>query len=123
MNKIMIALLGSGLLLLAGCQSSSQVKPDVPQAAVKVESVPKAEAPKPQLTDEAKQALAQAEADVKAAQAKKALWTTAQDALKQARAAAEKYDSAAVVKHARTASEQAQLGIAQSQYPVTTTIK
>lgn len=119
MNKIMIALLGSGLLL-SGCEGSSPVKPDAPQASVKAEIAPKAEAPKAQLTEEAKQALAQAEADVKAAQAKKALWSTAQDGLKQARAAAEKNDSAAVIKHARTASEHAKLGIAQSQYPVTT---
>jgi murein lipoprotein len=122
MSKIMIALLGSGLLVLAGCQGSTPVKPDVPQAAVKTEGAPKAEAPKV-LSEEAKQALAQAEADVKAAQAKKALWTTAQDALKQAKAAAEKMDSAAVIKHAKVASEHAQLGIAQSQYPVTTITK
>lgn len=122
MSKIMIALLGSGLLVLTGCQGSAPVKPDVPQAAVKTESAPKAETPKA-LSEEAKQALAQAEADVKAAQAKKALWTTAQDALKQAKAAAEKMDSAAVIKHAKVASEHAQLGIAQSQYPVTTITK
>lgn len=123
MSKIMIALLGSGLLMLAGCQGSAPVKSDVPQAAAKTESAPKAEAPKAQLSEEAKQALVQAEADVKAAQAKKALWTTAQDALKQAKAAAEKMDSAAVIKHAKVASEHAQLGIAQSQYPVTTITK
>lgn len=73
----------------------------------------------PALSDDAKQALAKAEADVKEAQSKKALWTTAQDALKKAKAAAEKGDSAAVVKESEKASEQAQLGIKQLSYPLT----
>jgi len=120
MNKIMIALAGVALLMLAGCQGSTPVKPDAPQAPAKVEIAPKVEAPKAQLTEEARQALAQAEADVKAAQAKKALWTTAQEAMKQARESAEQNDSAAVIKYSRMASEYAQLGIAQTQYPVTT---
>lgn len=123
MNKTVIALLGVLLLALAGCQGSAPVKPEAPQVPAKVESAPKAEAPKAQLSDEATQALAKAEADVKAAQAKKALWTVAQDALKQAKAAAEKHDSAAVIKHAKMASEYAQMGIAQTQYPLTTISK
>lgn len=119
MKKHIIALAGTGLLILAGCQASDPVKPEAPQPAAKAEA-PKAAPAPAKLSEEASQALAKAEADVKAAQAKKALWTTAQDALKQAKAAAEKNDSAAVIKHAREASEQAQLGIAQTQYPVQT---
>jgi len=118
MHKIMIALAGAGLLALAGCASTMPEKAVAPQAVAKPQ-----EAPKAQLTEEAKQALAQAEADIKAAQAKKALWTNAQDALKQAKAAAEKNDSAAVIKHAKEASEFARLGIEQTQYPVTTISK
>lgn len=118
MHKIIIALAGAGLLALTGCQSTMPVKAEAPQAPAKAEAAPKAG-----LTEEAKQALAKAEADVKAAQAKKALWTNAQDALKNAKAAAEKNDSAAVIKHANEASEFARLGIAQTQYPVTTISK
>jgi murein lipoprotein len=108
----------AGLLILTGCESTMPTKPDVAPAPVK-----KVEAPQAQLSDEAKQALAQAEADIKAAQEKKALWTTAQDALKQAKEAAKKNDSAAVIKHAKQASEHAKLGIAQTQYPLTTISK
>jgi peptide subunit release factor 1 (eRF1) len=117
MHKIMIALAGAGLLALTGCASTTPAKSAAPQAPAKTEA---AAAPKAQLTEEAKQTLAKAEADIKAAQAKKALWGPAQNALKDAKAAAEKNDSAAVIKHAKEASELAQLGIAQTQYPVTT---
>lgn len=120
MSKTIIALSGVLLLALTGCQGSAPVKPEAAQAPAKTESAPKLEAAKAQLSEEATQALAKAEADVKAAQAKKALWTVAQDALKQAKAAAEKHDSPGVIKHAKTASEYAQMGIAQTQYPVTT---
>lgn len=118
MHKIMIALAGAGLMTLAGCESAMPVKTEAPQAAAKPQAAPKAP-----LTNEAQQALAQAEADVRAAQAQKALWTNAQDALKQAKAAAAANDSAAVIKHAREASEFARLGIAQTRYPVTTISK
>ncbi|MEW5787468.1 MAG: hypothetical protein AB1899_06400 [Pseudomonadota bacterium] len=73
----------------------------------------------PTISDEAKQALTQAEADVKSAKSKFALWTTAETALKQAQEAAKAGDSAAVVKQAKKASEQAQFGIAQLSYPST----
>lgn len=118
MQKIMIALAGAGLLALTGCQGTMPPKAEAPQVPAKVEAAPKAE-----LTEDAKQALAKAEADIKSAQEKKALWIPAQNALKNAKAAAEKNDSAAVIKHAKEASELAQLGIAQTQYPVTTISK
>lgn len=117
MQKIMLMFAAAGLLTLTGCESTMPTKPDVVKAPAK------AEAPQAQLSDEAKQALAQAEADVKAAREKKALWTTAQEALKQANEAAKKNDSAAVIKHAKKASEHAKLGIAQTQYPQTTISK
>ena len=108
MHKILIALVTAGLVSLAGCQGSAAVKTEAP-----------AQAQMPTISPEASQALAQAEADVKAAQAQKALWTTAEDALKKAKAAAEKGDSATVIKSSKTASEQAKLGISQLQYPIT----
>lgn len=117
MQKTMFMLAAAGLLTLAGCASTTPAKPEVEKAPAKVE------APKPQLSDEAKKALAEAEADVKAAQEKDALWTTARDALKQAKEAAKKMDSAEVIKNAKIASEHAKLGIAQTQYPPTTISK
>lgn len=117
MQKNMFMFATAGLLMLAGCAGTPPAKPEPEKAPAKVE------APKPQLTDEAKNALAQAEADVKAAQEKDGLWTTARDALKQAKEAAKKMDSAGVIKHAKEASEHAKLGIAQTQYPPTTLSK
>jgi murein lipoprotein len=110
MKHPFFAALAASALFLGGCQNAA-VKPAEPKPA---------QAPAAELSADARQALAQAEADVKEAQAKGALWTTAQDALKKAREAATKNDSEAVIKAARTASEQARLGIAQTRYPLTT---
>ena len=107
MHKILIALATAGLVSLAGCQGGAAVKTEAPS-----------QAQKPAISEEASKALAQAGADVKAAQAQKALWVTAEDALKKAKEAAEKGDSAAVIKHSKTASDQAKLGISQLQYPI-----
>lgn len=110
-KQLAIAVLGAGLLALAGCQGAA-VKEEMP--------APKAaEAPKPVLSEEAKQALNKATADVTAAKEKGALWTTAEDALKKAKEAAAKADSAAVLKDAKIASEHAKLGIEQKSYPLT----
>ncbi len=72
------------------------------------------------LNDEAKMALAWAEADVKTAQSKGALWTTTEAELKAAKEAAAKGDSATVIKHAKLASAEAKLGLAQQQEPLMT---
>ncbi len=72
------------------------------------------------LNDEAKMALAWAESDVKTAQTKGALWTTTAAELKAAKEAAAKGDSAAVIKHAKLASTEAKLGLAQQQEPLMT---
>ncbi|WP_296753033.1 hypothetical protein [Thiobacillus sp.] len=71
------------------------------------------------LTADAAQALANAVFVVDLAKSKSALWTTAAGALAQAQDAAKKQDSAAVIKYAATASEQAFLGMAQLGYPLT----
>lgn len=104
MSRILITLAAATMIGLVGCQGSAPVKQDAAVA-------------KPSLSDAAVKALAQAEADVKAAQSQDALWTTAAAALKAAKEAATKGDSAAVIKNATTASEQAQMGIAQKKYP------
>jgi hypothetical protein len=72
----------------------------------------------PELTAPAQAMLAQAESAVNKAIMRKSLWTTADEAIKLARAAAAKGDSAAVLKHAQTATEQALLGIEQTRYPL-----
>ncbi len=102
-KHILIAAAVAGMLSLAGCQSAP------PAAPAKAE-----------LNDEAKIALAWAESDVKTAQSQGALWTTANNALKAAKEAAEKGDSAAVIKNAKTASTHAKLGIEQKKLPLLT---
>lgn len=62
-------------------------------------------------------ALQQAEQALQVAEARSALWTTAVDALNAARSAYAKEDFAAAARFARTAIEQARLGIAQLEYP------
>lgn len=74
---------------------------------------------KPVLSAEATEALAQAESSVALATARKALWTTAAGALAQAREAARQQDNAAVMKYAAVAGEQASLGMAQRDSPLT----
>jgi hypothetical protein len=72
----------------------------------------------PPACEATKLALLDAQSAVQAALGWRALWTTAEDGLKQARAAFLKGDYPAAARAARTAIEQAQLGIAQSQYPM-----
>lgn len=76
------------------------------------------DAANPSLTDEASLALANATSIVEKAKDKGALWTTATGALTLAQDAAKQKDSAAVVRHAAVASEQASLGMAQLEYPL-----
>lgn len=70
------------------------------------------------LSAEASQALSNAEFMVSMAKKQNALWTSASDALAQAQTAAKKQDSAAVIKSAAVASEQAFLGLSQMGYPL-----
>ena len=67
--------------------------------------------------EEAKALLAQAETDVQRARAKRALWARAWEDLIAARNAAAAQEPAAVIRHARRASEYAQLGLDQLAYP------
>jgi hypothetical protein len=69
------------------------------------------------ITAEASGKLERAIADVRQAEARRNLWTTVAVALDDARRAAAKGDSAAVIRHASVASEQARLSIEQADYP------
>ena len=67
--------------------------------------------------EEAKAMLAQAETDIQRARAKRALWSKAWEDLVVARQAVAEKDHARAIRHARRASELAQLGLEQLAYP------
>ncbi len=69
------------------------------------------------LAEEAKALLAQAETDVQRARAKRALWLKAWEDLLSARQAVASKDPGTAIRHARRASELAQLGLEQLAYP------
>jgi|SRR5689334_18990218 len=69
------------------------------------------------LAEEAKALLAQAETDVQRARAKRALWLKAWEDLLAARQAVASKDHAGAIRHAKRASEMAQLGLEQLAYP------
>ena len=109
MSKLLLALTSAALLGLTAC-AGTQESADKPATT----------AAKPTLSAEAQAALSAAQADVKAAKAQNALWTTAENALKAAEAAAEKGDSATVLKQAKLASDHAKKGMAQLNLPALT---
>ena len=100
MSKVLLALTSAALIALAGC-ATQQATPA-----------------KPALSAEAKAALTAAEAAHKDAMAKFALWTTADNALKAAKEAAEKGDSATVLKQSKIVQDHTKMGIAQLDYPM-----
>jgi murein lipoprotein len=108
MSKVLLALTSAALLGLSGCAGMN---------ANTASSQP-AEAAKPTISAEAQAALDKAKADVKDAKSKNALWTTAENALKAAETAAEKGDSAAVMKQAKLASDHVAKGLVQLNYPM-----
>jgi hypothetical protein len=69
------------------------------------------------LAEEAKALLAQAETDIQRARAKRALWLPAWADLLAARDAVAANEPARAVRHAKRASEFAQLGLEQLAYP------
>jgi hypothetical protein len=72
---------------------------------------------RPRRMEEAKALLAQAETDVQRARARRALWLKAWEDLIAARNAIASSDPAAASRHARRASDLAQLGLEQLAYP------
>jgi len=69
------------------------------------------------LAEEARALLAQAETDVQRARAKRALWLKSWEDLLVSRQALASNDHAKAIRHAKRASEFAQLGLEQLAYP------
>jgi hypothetical protein len=74
--------------------------------------------PAPPICEKARIGLGAARTAVQAAAAKHALWTTAEEAMRLAQAAFLRGEYPEAIHAAQTAAEQAQLGIAQTQYPM-----
>lgn len=98
-------------------------EPQVTQPAPAPAPPPAAVAPAPPpsnenaLAEEARAMLAQAETDVQRARAKRALWQKAWEDLVASRQALAVKDHARAIRHAKRASEFAQLGLEQLAYP------
>ncbi|HUP97297.1 MAG TPA: hypothetical protein VM073_05120 [Usitatibacter sp.] len=111
------ALLG---VLLGACVATPPPAP-VPAAPPPAPVVIAPPAPPAPVVDtaaeEARAMLAQAETDIQRARAKRALWQKAWDDLLVARQAVADKDHARAIRHARRASELAQLGLEQLAYP------
>lgn len=106
----------AAVLALGAC-AAPEVAPPPPQPAPVVKA-PEPAKPDPAAADEeAKALLAQAETDIQRARAKRALWSRAWESLVLARQSAAAKDNAATARHARRASELAQLGLEQLAYP------
>ena len=113
-------------LVVLGVVATGCVTP-VPEVAERPAPAPVVAAPAPapaaavdeqaRLMEEAKALLAQAETDVQRARAKRALWLKAWEDLIAARNAVAARDAATAIRHARRASDFAQLGLEQLAYP------
>lgn len=107
-------------LVLAACTAPEPQVVEAPAAAPI--AAPPVPAPDPaigeaRLAEEAKALLAQAETDIQRARAKRALWLPAWADLLAAREAMASRDAARTIRHAKRASEFAQLGLEQLAYP------
>lgn len=103
---------------LASCAVTEPVKAPEPVAVAPAPPPKAAPAADPAAaTEEARALLAQAETDIQRARARRALWQKAWESLVAARTAAAARDDAAAARHARRASELAQLGLEQLAYP------
>jgi len=104
--------------MVAGCAAD----PPTVAPAPAPEPAPPPVAAKPPVdgqarAEEAKAMLAQAETDVQRARAKRALWLKAWEELIAARRAVAASDAEGAIRHSRSASELAQLGLEQLAYP------
>ena len=102
--------------------SCALVEPKVAQPAPKPAAVAPIAAPtqaleEKNLAEEARAMLAQAETDVQRARARRALWSSAWEDLVASRQAFAARDHAKAIRHAKRASEFAQLGLEQLAYP------
>ena len=114
-SRVWWSLLGA---LATGCALTA---PPPPEPAPAPAPAPVVVAPPAPVVDtaaeEARALLAQAETDVQRARAKRALWLKAWEDLVVARQAVAAKDHARASRHARRASEFAQLGLEQLAYP------
>jgi len=112
---------GAALGLFAGACALQE--PQVAKPPPAPAPPPAAVAPAPPATnenalaEEARAMLAQAETDVQRARAKRALWQKAWEDLVTSRQALAAKDHARAIRHAKRASEFAQLGLEQLAYP------
>ena len=111
------------LLVAASCTTPEPQVVEAPAPAPV--AAPPAPAPDPaiekaRLAEEAKALLAQAETDIQRARAKRALWLPAWANLLSARDAMASGDAPRSIRHAKRASEFAQLGLEQLAYPAVT---
>jgi len=110
-------------VLRGGAEAEAPVRPTPAVApAPAPEPAPPPVAAKPPVdgqarAEEAKAMLAQAETDVQRARAKRALWLKAWEELIAARRAVAASDAEGAIRHSRSASELAQLGLEQLAYP------
>jgi hypothetical protein len=108
-----------GLLAGACALQEPQVTPPPPAPT----PPPAAVAPGPPppdenaLAEEARAMLAQAETDIQRARSRRALWQRAWEDLVTSRQALAAKDHARAIRHAKRASEFAQLGLEQRAYP------
>lgn len=113
----------AALLLAASCASPEPQVVQAPEPAPV--APPTAPAPDPaveqaRVAEAAKALLAQAETDIQRARAKRALWLPAWADLLAARDAMASGDAPRSIRHAKRASEFAQLGLEQLAYPAVT---
>ena len=113
MRHILTTLTAASVLALIACANQPASTSTAPSAAPAQTQAPA----QPAISAEAQAALSSAEVAVKEAQAKYALWTTAETAIKAAEEAAKAGDSDAVLKNAKTAEQQARLGLEQTKVP------
>ena len=108
-------------LLVAGCVAPEPkvAERPAPPSVVAAPTPPPAPPadPRVKLMEEAKALLAQAETDVQRARSKRALWVKAWEDLIAARTAVAGGEPATAIRHAKRASEFAQLGLDQLAYP------
>ena len=105
------------VVLIAGCAAEPPKVAPAPEPAPPPPVAVKPPVDEKARAEEAKALLAQAETDVQRARAKRALWSKAWEELVAAREALAAKDPEAAIRHSRSASDFAQLGLEQLAYP------
>lgn len=110
-------LLGSAALGACGLMEPRAVEPAPAPPAPPPVAAPAPAVDGKALAEEARALLAQAETDVQRARARRALWSRAWEDLVASREALSTGDHPRAIRHAKRASEFAQLGLEQLAYP------